>query len=105
MERRVALDGLPQLREARRDVRLGLVLEVELDVVEFAHRWRDRKRAGDYERAAASRTGRSSSRSALWPAWICFARSVSALNSAPSRIARLVSHSHSRKTTTPPSVP
>jgi len=53
-----------------------------------------------------SRSPRRSRRSAPGrPVWTCGARSVSALNSAPRRIAMFVTHSHMRKTTTPPSVP
>src|ERR1700761_3684295 len=52
-----------------------------------------------------SRTGRYGSASGGCPASICRPRSSSALNSAPSRTAMLVSHSHTRNTTTDPSAP
>src|SRR5262249_5541443 len=55
-------------------------------------------------RRGTSRIGMYGSASGGRPAAIARARPSSASNSAPSRIATLVSHSHTRKMITPPSV-
>src|SRR5205085_11407400 len=52
-----------------------------------------------------SRGSMNGSSSGPWPASMCRPRSSSALNSAPSRIAILEIHSHTRKAIPPPSVP
>src|SRR4051812_44540266 len=52
-----------------------------------------------------SRGSRNGSTSSGWPASICRPRSSSALNSAPSRMAMLESHSQTKKMITPPMAP